>query len=81
MEVKTKTNYIQLPVLIAPQYAINNKISIGLGVGPSIGFFLGGKTTVAGTETKIKANKDLIKTLKVRLNNANTSGVTSPKSD
>jgi hypothetical protein len=32
-------------------------------------------------ETKIKANKDLIKTLKVRLNNANTSGVMSPKSD
>lgn len=46
-DVKGGLNYISIPLIPQFQYPINKKITIGIGVGPEINFFVGGKYTSA----------------------------------
>ncbi len=53
---KESMNYISLPILLQGQYPINDKITVGLGVGPQFSFFVGGKgeSTSGGVTSKSK---------------------------
>jgi len=44
-EDKSSYNYFNLPIIFQAQYPVNKKITIGLGIGPEINYFVGGKLT------------------------------------
>lgn len=41
-KIKTYLGYLQLPVRLNFQYPVNDDFTVGLGVGPYIGYYLGG---------------------------------------
>ena len=56
VEFKGKYNYLSVPIIAQVQYPINDMVTVGLGVGPEINFFVGGKETMtfAGKTFKTK---------------------------
>ena len=71
---KTSTHNIQIPVLIKVQYPISDNFALGLGVGPYVGFMLGGKSkTEASGKTETTTIKGKAKVEAADYEKENTS--------